>query len=49
MKKSKVMHHEIKSLMDEFQKFFNEHCMGEMEREAAWQNRDCDTSVASCG
>lgn len=31
MKKSKVMHHEIKSLMDEFQKFFNEHCKGEKE------------------
>lgn len=28
MKKSKVMHHEIKSLTDEFQKFFDEHCKG---------------------
>ena len=31
MKKSKVMHHEIKSLTDEFQKFFDEHCKGEKE------------------
>lgn len=28
MKKSKVMHHEIKSLTDDFQKFFDEHCKG---------------------
>ncbi len=28
MKKSKVMHLEIKSLLDEFQKFFNDHCKG---------------------
>lgn len=31
MKKSKVMHHEIKSLTDEFQKFFDEHCKGGKE------------------
>ena len=29
MKKSKVMYHEIKSLTNEFQKFFDEHCKGE--------------------
>ena len=31
MKKSKVMHHEIKSLTDDFQKFFDEHCKGKKE------------------
>lgn len=31
MKKSKVMHYEIKSLTDEFQKFFNEQYKGEKE------------------
>lgn len=31
MKKSKMMHHEIKSLTDEFQKFFDEHCKGKKE------------------
>ena len=31
LKRSKVMYHEIKSLTDEFQKFFDEHCKGEKE------------------
>lgn len=31
MKKSKVMHHEIKSLTDDFQKFSDEHCKGKKE------------------
>lgn len=42
LKRSKVMHHEIKSLTDEFQKFFDDHCkMGKETMVHGYNNIFC--------